>query len=159
MRKFMQLIGSLTLGLALLFAAAPPVSADSVTWGWGDNHRLCRTDPSCVRAGGVVRLWQAIAVTALVLPYDFIDGEFGVGTENATKSMFSGRTVVEPWMWQHIEAGITYVSGDCPGSTEYYRWTVRTQYGYDQTLQLRMACTGIWSFFNPRTQAWAGTGH
>ncbi|GIH22287.1 hypothetical protein Aph01nite_05970 [Acrocarpospora phusangensis] len=159
MRKVMRILSALTLGLALLFVFPTPASADSVTWGWGDNHRLCRTDPSCVRVGNVVRLWQAIAVNALALPYEFIDGDYGPATEQATSRMFNGRTTVEPSMWQHIEAGIRYHSGDCPGSTEYYKWTVRTEYGYDNTLDLRMACTGVWSFFNPRTWAWTGTGH
>lgn len=160
--KKMRLISAVAAVAAALLLSplmTPAASADSVSWDWGDNHRLCQNSSSCVRTGNVVRLWQAIVYTAGgQFDLKFIDGDFGPWTKQITRQVW-GSPSVEPWMWLNVQNNLRYTSGDCPGSTEYYQLVVTQPGGWDATLSLRMNCQGIWSFLNPRTLSWTGTSH
>jgi hypothetical protein len=139
-----------------------PAAADPASYGWSDNHQICKFTTGCLRTGNLVRLWQSI----LWADEEFasssnIDGEFGPNTHTWTVQWqdehmdgdLSGKVGPNTWgtAYGMLEVGAcaadNYAYGEYPGP-------------YNRVIFLRMHCgNGSWYFVNPRTGLWTDTNH
>jgi hypothetical protein len=158
--KRIALIVAATLALVVGMPTSP-AAADPASYGWYDNHQICKFSTGCVRSGNLVALWQTILWADGLASSSDIDGQFGPNTHNWTVL----------WQSRHME-------GDLSGKVGPKTWTTaydllrRNSYcsvdnysyaryaGSHEIFLLRLDCAnGNWWFGKPPTGAWTDTNH